>query len=246
MFSPSEGLWMLFWVLWRETWKSFRCCHTPSSSLTVSSTTGGQSPLTHSQAFFQLPLYLEAWSSPAYLSQVQEGTKSIKRDSVQLIKNQFLRGEEKPHPEPKAYVGPRLVPRKDRSAQSQRRVQRDLGWAIPGASCANREASLHLRQTDLGGQTHRHTCRSHARICFLTPATSPTRLHLEILHHQTPSARAFDPRRADVFFERYVVGEQSCGSRTFPQTWLYLFGLFCLVFDKIKSNYYLDIIFFER
>jgi len=47
----------------------------PSS--TGSSITGGQSPLIHSQAFCQLPLYLEAWSpSPTYLSQVQEGTKS--------------------------------------------------------------------------------------------------------------------------------------------------------------------------
>lgn len=226
MFSLSEGLWVLFWALRWETWKSFWCRDTPCLTASHLLLLGAQSPLIHSQASSWLPLYLEAWSPPpASLSQVQEGTKvSTERDSVRLIKNRFLRGEGKPHTEPKTCTGPRWAPRKDRFAQNER-VQRDLG--SNSRSLRVLTGSLTTSSSDRLGwtNTHAHMLQPcYTQICSLKPATSPTRLRLRIPHHQAPSARALRRRGAVMsFYSRKadLVGEQSCGSHTFPSTWLY-------------------------
>lgn len=142
--------------------------------------------------------------------------------------------------EPKACMGPRLVPRKDRSATDLHGTSRySVIWvaiAIPGASCTNREASVHLHQTDLDGQTHTHTCCSHTWDLLLNPCDLPRHVFIRIFCTTRLPVPERSIRGEPMSFlrKRYLVGEQSCGSHTFPQTWLYLF-CFVLFLTRLKA-----------
>lgn len=118
--------------------------------------------------------------------------------------------------------------------------------AIPGASCANREAPLHLHQTDLDGRTHTHARRSQTQMCFLTLATSPDTSSSGNSAPRDSQCQSVQSAASYVFFEKKVFSRGAELGLTYIPLKLALLVLFCLVFDKIKSNYYLDIIFFER
>lgn len=148
---------------WDNVEKSFWCHTTPCSRLTRPSVIGG---LESSES---QPDPLPA-SSPTSLRH-REGTNvSVKRESVQLIKRQFPRGEEKLHTEPNTCTGPRLVPRKHRL--EQKAGEFSVTWAaIPGASSAHREAYRHHHHTDSGGRAH---TRAHTHTAaILVPASEP-------------------------------------------------------------------------
>lgn len=120
--------------------------------------------------------------------------------------------------------------------------------AIPGASRANGKPNHTFIRRTRWTNTHAHVLQPrHTQICFLTPATSPNTPSPGIARHRAPSARALRRRQADVFlFEK-------SGSSWGAELWLTdtppklgSTSFFVSFFDKIKSNYYLDIIFFGK
>lgn len=172
--------------------------------------------------------------------------KNNKKGFCSTPQNQFLRGYEEPHTEPKAWLPPRLMPKKDRSPQNER-VQRDLG-GISRSFCANGKPNYtFIRWTWMD----KHT-RTHAAAMLRSAASHlqppPICLHSEIPHHQTPSARAFNPRQADFFFvweKCFQLGSRAVAHIHSPSK-LGSISLMGFVLTRLKAIIIWTLFFFER